>query len=99
MQEDGKSKEEEEACRWVPWVAFDGVLGPWADALHGFLDGDRHLWVAGSQRIELQQDPEKLSCIPFLPCFRKEMRFIFECAELSAASPALVTRCAVVCMP
>ncbi|CAE7219977.1 DNAH6 [Symbiodinium sp. CCMP2592] len=41
---------------WVPWLVLDGDLGAWADALHGFLDRDRHFWIPGSaHRIQLQQ--------------------------------------------
>ncbi|CAE7422507.1 DNAH6 [Symbiodinium sp. CCMP2456] len=68
----------------VPWVVLDGELGPWADALHGFLDRDRHFWIPGfAHRIELQQ----------------ALRVVFECVDLAEASPALVTRCAVVALP
>ena len=86
----------------VPWVVLDGELGPWADALHGFLDHDRHFWIPGfAHRIELQQAERRTQRQPSAEILSawEALRVVFECVDLAEASPALVTRCAVVALP
>ena len=65
------------------WVVLDGPVDPfWVENLNLMLDDTRTLCLANSERIALT----------------KKIRVIFEVDSLSHASPATVSRCAVVYM-
>eukprot|EP00435_Cladocopium_sp_Y103_P009454 s171_g2.t1 len=66
------------------FVCFDGPLDPlWSEHLHLALDDAIFALPDSVERMPLRQD----------------LKFIFECDELSRASPAFLTRCALLCLP
>ncbi|CAE8633392.1 unnamed protein product, partial [Polarella glacialis] len=67
------------------WIVLDGPLDPsWAEPLNSSLDEGRVLCLPGSyQQLRIRPD----------------VRFVFECGTLGQASPATVTRCALVLQP
>lgn len=65
------------------WVVLDGPVDTcWVESLNSMLDDSRTLCLANSERIALTN----------------KVRVIFEVDSLSQASPATVSRCAMVYM-
>lgn len=63
------------------WIICDGNIDPeWVEALNSVLDDNRLLTMPNGERVQLTQN----------------VNFIFECDTLRFASPATVSRCAVI---
>ncbi|GMI17677.1 hypothetical protein TrLO_g10552 [Triparma laevis f. longispina] len=66
------------------WLVFDGPITPeWVENLNTVLDDNMLLCLASGERIKL----------------REQMKMLFECEGLGAASPATVSRLGVVYVP
>lgn len=62
------------------WVVCDGAIDPeWVEALNSVLDDNRLLTMPNGERVQLTPN----------------VTFLFECDSLAFASPATVSRCAV----
>lgn len=65
------------------WIIFDGDIDPdWIEALNSVLDDNRLLTLPSGWRIQ----------------FGDNINFIFECHDLSHASPATISRIGIVNM-
>lgn len=63
------------------WIVCDGSIDPeWIEALNSVLDDNRLLTMPNGERVQLTHN----------------VNFIFECDSLRFASPATVSRCAVI---
>lgn len=63
------------------WIVCDGDIDPeWIEALNSVLDDNRLLTMPNGERVQLT----------------KNVNFFFECSSLQFASPATVSRCAVI---
>lgn len=66
------------------WVVFDGDVDPeWAENLNSVLDDNRLLTLPSGERLQLPDN----------------FRILFEVSDLSAATPATVSRCGIIWYP